>query len=208
MTGSLAGKSGACHRWKENGLICNKCDWCFHINCASTSPNLINKSMSRDYMSCRYQKHALQQEGRIKHLEQEVKAARCETTVLKAVISSSSIVEQANLNDWIKPKNSKASGRRFSADDAPQIQLRDSMCWKQTQWKMSSRIQVCWSKRSGESTQVLERKERKIVLVGSSHGREMGTMLQENLGSKFEVCSIFKPNAPLAKVAEDVREAW
>jgi len=55
---------------------------------------------------------------------------------------------------------------------------------------------------------VLERKERKIVLVGSSHGREMGTMLQENLGSKFEVCSIFKPNAPLAKVAEDVREAW
>jgi hypothetical protein len=31
-------------------------------------------------------------------------------------------------------------------------------------------------------------------------------MLHENLGSKFEVCSIFKPNAPLANVVEDVRK--
>jgi hypothetical protein len=31
-------------------------------------------------------------------------------------------------------------------------------------------------------------------------------MLQENLGSKFEVCSIFKPTAPLANVAEDGRK--
>jgi hypothetical protein len=29
-------------------------------------------------------------------------------------------------------------------------------------------------------------------------------MPQENLGSKFEVCNIFKPNAPFAKVAEDM----
>jgi hypothetical protein len=26
------------------------------------------------------------------------------------------------------------------------------------------------------------------------------------LGSKFEVCSIFKPNAPLANLVEDVRK--
>jgi hypothetical protein len=28
-------------------------------------------------------------------------------------------------------------------------------------------------------------------------------MLQENLGAKFDICSIFKPNVPLAKVVED-----
>jgi hypothetical protein len=33
----------------------------------------------------------------------------------------------------------------------------------------------------------------------------MEQMIQEKLGSKFEVCSIFKSNAPLAKVA-DVRK--
>jgi hypothetical protein len=26
------------------------------------------------------------------------------------------------------------------------------------------------------------------------------------MGSKFEICSIFKPNAPLAKLVEDVRK--
>jgi hypothetical protein len=50
-----------------------------------------------------------------------------------------------------------------------------------------------------------ERKKRKILL-GSSHGRGMGQMLQENLGSKFEVCSIFKPNSPLKNVVEDARK--
>jgi predicted metal-dependent enzyme (double-stranded beta helix superfamily) len=34
----------------------------------------------------------------------------------------------------------------------------------------------------------------------------MGQILQENLGSKFEICSIFNPNAPLANVVEDVRK--
>jgi hypothetical protein len=49
-------------------------------------------------------------------------------------------------------------------------------------------------------------KKKKIVLLGSSHGRGMGPVLQENLGSKFEVCSIFKANATLAKVVENVRK--
>jgi hypothetical protein len=34
----------------------------------------------------------------------------------------------------------------------------------------------------------------------------MGQMLQENLGPKFEDCSIFKPDTPLANVVEDVRK--
>jgi hypothetical protein len=43
------------------------------------------------------------------------------------------------------------------------------------------------------------------VLLGSRHERGMRPMFQENLGSKFEVCSIFKSNAPLENV-EDVRK--
>jgi hypothetical protein len=48
--------------------------------------------------------------------------------------------------------------------------------------------------------------ESKIVLHGSSHGSGMGLMLQENLGFKFKVCSMFKPNAHLANVVKDVRK--
>jgi hypothetical protein len=50
----------------------------------------------------------MQQEERLRHLEQELMAARHEIPKLKAVIGSNSIVEQADLNEWIKPKNSKA----------------------------------------------------------------------------------------------------
>jgi hypothetical protein len=46
--------------------------------------------------------------------------------------------------------------------------------------------------------------KRRILLLGSSHGRKIGPMLWENLGIKFDVCSILKPNAPLAKVIEDI----
>jgi hypothetical protein len=46
--------------------------------------------------------------------------------------------------------------------------------------------------------------KRKILLLGSSHGRKVGPILQENLSTKFDVCSIFKPNASLAKIVEDI----
>jgi len=64
MTGSLTERSGACHRWAKDGLICNSCDCYFHVNCVSTSSSLTDKSVPWDCMSCSYQKHTMQQEGR------------------------------------------------------------------------------------------------------------------------------------------------
>jgi hypothetical protein len=45
--------------------------------------------------------------------------------------------------------------------------------------------------------------KRKILLLGSCHGREIGPMLKEHLGTECELTSIYKPNAPLANVVED-----
>jgi hypothetical protein len=50
----------------------------------------------------------------------------------------------------------------------------------------------------------LKSKKRKILFIESSNRRVIGPMLQETLGCKFEVCSIFNPNATLAKVSEDL----
>jgi hypothetical protein len=47
--------------------------------------------------------------------------------------------------------------------------------------------------------------KRRILLFGSSDGREVGPMLQGHLGTEYVVTSIFKLNAPLANVVE---EAW
>jgi hypothetical protein len=46
--------------------------------------------------------------------------------------------------------------------------------------------------------------KRKLLLLGSSHGREIGPMVQENLAIKLAMCNIFKPNNPLANVLEDI----
>jgi hypothetical protein len=72
-------------------------------------------------MPCKYQKHAKHQEGVIRHLEQELKAAREDISRLRAENVSSSIREQGKLEIWIKPKNSKSRCRRFFANDAPQV---------------------------------------------------------------------------------------
>jgi hypothetical protein len=45
--------------------------------------------------------------------------------------------------------------------------------------------------------------KRKILLWGSSSGREIEPMLKEHLGTEYKITSIFKPNAPLANITED-----
>jgi hypothetical protein len=46
--------------------------------------------------------------------------------------------------------------------------------------------------------------KKRILFLGSSHGRKVGHMLQEILSKEYEVTTLFKPNAPLANVVEDL----
>jgi hypothetical protein len=82
-------------------------------------------------MSCKYQKHARYQEGRIRYLEQELKVARENIIFLKAGGNSSKIRDQEISDDsrpWNKPENSKSRSCRFSADHAPHVQLSNRLC--------------------------------------------------------------------------------
>jgi len=46
--------------------------------------------------------------------------------------------------------------------------------------------------------------KKKILFLADSHGRYCGEKLQNSLGNSYEVCTIFKPNAKLEQVIEDV----
>jgi hypothetical protein len=70
-------------------------------------------------------------------------------------------------------------------------------------WSAKPRSVEAW-RQGKESFTGKNKSKRKIYLLGSSHGRGIGPMLQENLGSIFDICSIFKPNVPLAYVIEDL----
>jgi len=55
--------------------------------------------MPWDCMSCKYQKHVKHQEGRIRYLELELKAAKDETDLLKNRYMSNKIRDSDNTND-------------------------------------------------------------------------------------------------------------
>ena len=94
------------------------------MNCTSTNPNMYEEGVPWDCMSCKYQKHIKYQEGRIRYLELELKAARDEIDSLKNRNMSNKIGDKVNANDiWLKTKNSKSRAHRFSADDVSQISL-------------------------------------------------------------------------------------
>ena len=161
-------------------------------------------------MSCKYHRHAKHQEERIRRLEHELKIAKEEIRKLKAgnvsSSNSSSIKEKTNLESWNKPKNSKSRYRRFSADDA-EVKLSNRFSVLETDSLSVGQQSQVLSEHEGKKVMSVAKKarsKRKILLLGSSHGREIGPMLKEGLGDRFDIVSIIKPNAPLANVVEDL----
>ena len=69
--------------------------------------------MPWDCMSCKYQKHVKYQEGRIRYLELELKAAREEINLLKNGNVNNKIKNKDTLGDfWMNPKNSQVQGQK------------------------------------------------------------------------------------------------
>jgi hypothetical protein len=135
--------------------------------------------MPWDCISCKYQKHVKQQEWRIGHLEQELKAAREEISRLKAV----NVRKQRNSNNWITSKNSKSRCHRFSAaDDAPLVQLSNRFSVLETdtlEFGQKSPVLLKHEHKKVKSFAGKSESKRRILLLGSSHGQEIGPMLQE-----------------------------
>lgn len=171
--------------------------------------------MPWDCLSCKYQKHIKYQEGRIRYLELELKAARDEVNLLKNRNTSNNIKNKDNVDDiWLKPKNSKSRGRRFSADNVSHIRLSNKFSilevdqqnqglLKHEDMKIKSLTGKSNSKKKKEREKK-ERKKKEKLLLGSSHERNIGPMLQKHLGTEYEVTSIFTPNVPLQNVVEDL----
>jgi hypothetical protein len=130
-------------------------------------------------MSCKYQKHAKQQEWRIRHLEQELKATREEISRLKAVNNSSSVRKQRNVNNWIIPKNFKSRCHRFCADDVPLVQLSNRFSVLET-----DTLDV------GQKSQVLlKHGHKKVKLFAGKSESKRRILLEVVMGRKLDPCS-------------------
>lgn len=63
----------------------------------------------------------------------------------------------------------------------------------------SSTRQVCTSLNTSFNVRL-----PKMLLLGDSHGRNLGPILKDLCFKKFEILSIFKPNAKLGQIVEDI----
>ena len=160
--------------------------------------------MPRDCTSCKYQKHIKHQEGRIRYLELELKAARDEINSLKNRNTNDLVRGNDNTNDiWFKPKNPKSRARRFSANDMSHMRLSNKFGVLETDQQNQGSLKhkdMKIKSLTGKSNS----QKKKILLLGSSHGHNIGPLLQNHLGTEYEVMSIFKPNAPLENIVEDL----
>ena len=160
--------------------------------------------MPWDCMPCKYQKHIKHQEGRITYLELELEAARNEVDSLKNRNTSNKIRDNDNTNDiWLKAKNSKCRAHRFSANDISHIRLSNKCSVlevdQQNQGLLKHKDMKIKSLTGKSNSQ-----KKKILLLGSSYGWGIGPLLQNHLGTEYEVTSIFKPNGPLEDIVEDL----
>jgi hypothetical protein len=156
-------------------------------------------------MSCKYQKHVKYQEGRIRYLELKLKAAREEINLLKNGNMSNKIKNKDTSGDfWLKPKNSKSRARRFCVDDVSHIWLSNKFSILEVDQQRQGLLEhedIKTKSLMGKS----KSQKKKILLLGSSRGWDIGPLLQKHLGSEYEVTSVFKPSAPLATVIEDLQ---
>jgi hypothetical protein len=153
-------------------------------------------------MSCKYQKHIKHQEGRIRYLELELKAARDEINSLKNKNTNNLVRGSDNTNDiWFKPKNPKSRARRFSANDMSHIRLSNKFSVLETNQQIQGSLK---HKDMKIKSLTWKSVRKKLLLLRSSHGGNIGPLLQYHLGSEYEVTNIFKPNAPLENIVEDL----
>jgi len=91
---------------------------------------------------------------------------------------------------------------RFSADDVPHVKLSyrvNVLDDDQHSTGFLKHVENKVKPLAGET----KNQKRKILLLGSSSGREIGPMLKEHLGTEYKITSIFKPSTPLANVMDD-----
>jgi len=159
--------------------------------------------MPWDSMSCKYQKRIKHQEERIRYLELELRAARDEINSLENRNTNNLVKDNDNTNDiWLKTRNPKSRARKFSANDMSHIRLSNKFSVleadQQNQGSLTHDMKIKSLTRKSNS------QKEKILLLGSSHGRNTGPLLQNHLGTEYEVMSIFKPNVPLENIVEDL----
>lgn len=189
-----------CRRIVSSGVWCEGCCSFFHAgDCSGVGTVGVNEAHWLCKICSRDRKIG-EQEEKIAALQAELDKAKQDLERLRG--------EKGNERWEVATGCRKNRNRTFSDSFAVNVENRFDLL---SQFKTDEpRVDVGVDRAQQTSKKCLTKKaevvlkKKKVLLLGSSHGRGVGQLLQDSLGSGYQVTSFFKPSASMGQVVEDV----
>jgi hypothetical protein len=163
-------------------------------------------------LTCKQTRTLRDQEETILDLQRELALAYDQIVKLKAE-NSSSIKCNCSSKHWIVVK-AKSQRRNKSLCSTEDLNFNVELSNKFEALTMSEPAGVAQLKKKVDGKLIVNRNDssnnkcntKKVLLLGSSHGRGLRERLHSILGDKYMVTNIFKPNATLGNVVGELKE--
>ncbi|XP_049842200.1 uncharacterized protein LOC126292312 [Schistocerca gregaria] len=197
----MSTKCGSCRRKIESGVVCGGCGGVFHWgSCSGKFDEIMLLALPWNCRFCSIEKRIVQQEEKMCALQAELDSVKTELAKLKGekdcgkweLVTRKLRKGTSHVDVVAVPVMSKISLLPEVGREEPKTGVVESRVQQTT--KIGNSI------RSGKSSN----RKRKVLLLGSSHGRGVGQLVQEKLGADYQVTSLFKPSARLSQVIEDI----
>ncbi|XP_049953378.1 uncharacterized protein LOC126469976 [Schistocerca serialis cubense] len=195
----MSEKCVTCRRIVSSVVWCDRCCGFFHWGeCSGVGNGDIDEAHQWYCRICSRDRKILEQEGKIAALQADLDKAREDLDRLK---------REKGEQRWEVATGNRGNRQRRASDSfvinlenrfdlLPQSELDEPHVAEAVE-----RAQQAFKdlKKVGKFV-----KRKKVLLLGSSHGRCVGQLLQENVGPEYQVRNFFKPSADLGQVTEDV----
>lgn len=187
-----------CRRIVSSGVWCEGCCSFFHVGDCSGVGTVDVSEAHWLCKICRRDRKIGEQEEKIAALQAELDKAKQDLERLRG--------EKGNERWEVATGRRKNRNRTLSDSFVVNVENRFDLL---SQFETNEpQVDVGVDRAQQTSKKCLTKKvvlkKKKVLLLGSSHGRGVGQLLQDRLGSGYQVTSFFKPSASLDQVVEDV----
>lgn len=197
----MSEKCLTCRRIVSSGVWCDGCSSFFHWgDCSGVGNGEVDQTHQWFCRICSRDRKIVEQEGKIAALQAQLEQAREDLNRLRRE-KGKERWEVATGNRRNRPRTLSDS---FVVNVKNKFDLLLQLETDEPQTEVGvERAQQTFSRKLNKNVGK-SAKRKKVLLLGSSHARGVGQLLQDQLGSEYQVTNFFKPSAGLGQVTEDL----
>lgn len=197
-------KCGCCRRLVSMGVVCKGCRLEFQWgDCSGVRNGEHSEALPWNCSLCRKDKRIAEQEAKICALQAELGIEKFELDRLRG---------EEGRGNWEKVTSHGRKGNSLSVSSssfkvqlANRFDLLHEVGEEEPHLDVgNSRVQQTRSRESQSKSGKKVTRKKRVLLLGSSHGRGVGQLVQEKLGAGYQVTSFVKPSASLSQVTESL----